>query len=330
MTRTNQSRLDAADSFFLSQQLQKLDPTTYYNVVPGVIGRRAIPRVENVSPNLPVYKYAMTVLKGSAKKTGPRGKDAPTVQVIRQPATHAIKTVESTFGYTIDEIRAAREVGEDLATELYTAAVSSIEQQIDGILATGDAASGITGLANNPNVLTSAATDKGGGDFSWFHAAVDPFKIIADVAKLVTDAGTALKQAQLPNSPEVPMFNQFSLFLPDAHLTQIATMPLNTVSGSPITVLKFIEDNFRMIKSIVPWWRLSTADAAHGNGPMAVLAPAMDNGSINPMAAGALLPMDFEQLPEQYTGRDVTVPCAGKCGGVPIRHAVAFRYMLQI
>jgi hypothetical protein len=124
----------------------------------------------------------------------------------------------------------------------------------------------------------------------------------------------ALKQAQIPGS-SMPAFNQFALYLPEDRMIRLATLRLG--STNEVTVLKFIQENFYMIKKIVPWHRLTKG----------VLAPALDDGAMNPMAAEGLLPMDFEQLPEQYNGRSITVPCAGKCGGVVMRYTVPFRYL---
>ncbi|HEY1814890.1 MAG TPA: major capsid family protein [Kofleriaceae bacterium] len=324
------SRIDGVDSYWLSNQLQKLDPTKYYKVVPGLVGRKNLPLVEGASPNLPVYKYALTEFQGSAKKTGPGGRDGGTIKVIRRETTQAVKTIKASFGWTVDDIRAASETGQDLPGDSQVGAVNTIEQQIDGLLCTGDSPTGIPGIANFPGVATTAPVIKDGGSATaWNATGADPYKIVQDVANIITAANSALKQAQLPGS-DVPAFDQYVLFLPYDRWTLIATTPLNPSSGSPVTILAFIEANFKMLKAIVPWWRLSTADASHSNGPMMVLAPAMDNGTVNPMSGGALIPRSYEQLAEQYDDDNIIIPARGKCGGYVMRHVVAYRYMLQI
>jgi hypothetical protein len=330
MSRTNYTnRLDGQDGYFLTQQLTQTDPTKYYHLVPGVVGRRILPAVEGLSPNLPVRKFTMTKLLGRTKIGGQRSKGQPMVQVIKTEETSNIKTFENAFGWTVDEIRAARESNVDLPQDQLMAAVTTIEQDIDGCLAVGDAASNITGLANNVNIdETDAATSAHGGNTrSWLGADKDPDEIMADITAAIEAIQDSLKQAQLPGS-NMPMFDQFALYLPVKHMTKLMTTRLGTAND--VTLLKFIRDNFEMIKSIRPWWRLGTADAANSNGPMAVLAPALDTGEMNPFAGGAILPLDFEQLPEQYDGRNVVVPCAGKCGGAEIRFPVAFRYLKKI
>lgn len=319
-------RFDEADSFFIQQELTKIDPRTLYELVPGVVGRRHLPRIEAVSPNMPSYKYTMIKMRGSAKKTGRKAKDAPSVEVVRTETVHTIKTFEEEATWTVDEVRAAREAGHSLDSVKILTAITKIEQEFDGALCTGISGTSATGLANHPDVEDTQASDKGSGQRSWLHTNADPDEIIGDVRTLISEGLADLKQAQVPGS-DMPMFQQFTLFLPLAHYNHIDMRPRST--GTDTTILEFIK-KFSAIKAVIPWWRLDTADPDGGGTPLAVLAPALDNGNVNPLAGGALLPLDFERLPEQYSGRNVTVPCAGKCGGFAMPYTVAFRYLRDL
>lgn len=327
MSNTRQSRLDAQDQYFLSNQLQSVDPTKYYHLVPGVVGRKIVPAIGGISPNVPVYKFKMTKLKGSVRKGRGKSRGAPTISVVRTEETQNIKTYESSFDYTVDDVRASREAGEDLPGEVQLGAVTSLEQNIDANIALGDADANITGLANNANVDHTDAADKGGGVTSWLDPAADPDEILADIANAIEATQDALKQAQIPGS-DMPVFDQFALYLPQKHVTRLQLKRLG--SANDMSLLRYIRENFEMIKAIRGWWRLETADAANANGPMGVLVPALDNGAMNPMVGGAVLPMDYEQLPEQYEGRNIVVPCASKAGGVVFRYPVGCRYLKKI
>jgi len=319
-----QGRFDAADSYFVTTQLQKFDPQTRYELVPGIVGRKFIPRIENVSPNVPSYRYTMTRIAGTARRAGRRAKDARTVQVVKSEVVHSIKTFEETAGWTIDEVRAARDTGSDLDMDSMVAAMTTIEQQFDETLCVGVANSNITGLANNPHVAFTEA------QASWLDPGTPPDKAVADVRRIIQEASSALKQAQVPGSG-MRMFDQFVLFLPLAHYQYVDMTPRSATSPSDVTILEYIS-KFSALRAVVPWWRLDTAGpVVDGVGtPLAVLAPALDNGAMNPLAGGALCPMDFERLPEQYSGRNVVVPCAGKCGGVAMPYPVAFRYLRRM
>lgn len=308
-----ESRFDAADSYFINEQLTHFDPKTRYELVPGIRGRFLIPKIEGVSPNLPAYKYTITKLRGSTKRTRGAGRDAPTGSVVKVDATHSIETFEHEAKWTIDAVRAARETGSDLSMDTMLAAMNSIEQDIDAALCSGITANGTTGLMNNADIVATAATG------AWSGLTGD--QIIADVGKTIQEAVAALGQAQLPGQNNM-MFTQFSLYLPQATYTYISTKPRSATTDT--TVLEYIR-KFAELKGVAPWWRLDTAGAS--NAKKAVLVPALDNGMMNPLAGGALLPMDFERLPEQYAGRSVSIPCAGKCGGFVCPYPIAFRYL---
>lgn len=320
MSREN--RFDSNDSFFISQQLEQLDPEEHYHLIPGVVGRKLIPPVQGLSRNLPVHKYTMTEFKGNAKLSGRKAKDQPGVQVVKTEHTHSIKTFEEEFSYTLDEVRAAQETNANLDSSLFTGAISKIEQKIDEALCLGISSSNVTGLANNSGIDDTTPVSKTGGGTSWLSAGCTPDEIIQDVRKLISETSLALKQAMIPGS-DMPMFSQFALYLPLEYYNKIDMTPRSTTTDT--TILEFIS-KFSALKAVRPWWRLDTAGTG-GTKPLPILVPALDNGAMNPMAGGGLLPMDFERIPEQYSGRTVTIPCAGKCGGVRIPYPVAFRYL---
>lgn len=317
MTQQKQVRFDSGDKYFVSNQLQSIDPEKYYHLVPGIVGRSVLPPVANISPNLPSYSFDMTKLVGAApKRRGPKSRHAPMAEVVKTRETHQILTFEEGFGWTVDEVRASRETNQNLPEDRQLSAITNIEQRIDECLATGDTKANVYGIANNPAFGSTIAAQ------AWAAATAD--QILTSLDTLLSDTAATLKQARVPGS-STPMFNQFTLLISEARYRQIMTKRLGATNE--VTLLTYIEQNFKMIKKIVPWWRLDTANsvAVNGTNAMGVLAPALDNGSINPLSGGALLPQDYEQLPEQYEGRNVIVPAAGKCGGFVPRHAVAYR-----
>lgn len=317
MTQQKQVRFDSGDKYFVSNQLQSIDPNKYYHLVPGIVGRSVMPPVDGVSPNLPSYSFDMTKLVGAKpKRRGAKSRSAPMAEVVKTRETHQIVTYEEDFGWTVDEVRAARETNQSLPEDRQLSAITLIEQKIDECLATGDVKANVYGIANNPGVENTDAA------VAWAGATSD--QILTSLDLLLSEAAEDLKQARVPGS-NTPMFNQFVLLVSEARYRKIMTMKLG--ANNDTTVLKYIKENFEMIKKIIPWWRLDTANGTpvNGSSAMGVLAPALDNGSINPLSGGALLPQDYEQLPEQYEGRNVIVPAAGKCGGFVIRHGVAYR-----
>lgn len=318
-------RLDERDQYFLDNELQKFDPTKYYELVTSTKGRKYLPPVGGVGEYDPSYKYAMVHLKGRAKVMGAGANDAPSVKATKTEHLQAIKPIESTIEYTFDEIGAARQRGIDLENDSTAAAVVGTEEQVDNMLAFGDEAASIPGLLNNAAVLSTNATDKGGGVTSWLNVAASGTEILKDISLLLGDVRGTLKDARQPGM-NTPTFERFTLLLPPDHLTFIATTPRSDTSDT--TILEFILEKMRRwIVAVDDWSALAEADA--GN-PMGMLFPAMEGGAMHPLCGGALLPLDFKREAEQYVGRKVVIPTVAKCGGAVNRYPVGCRYLKLI
>jgi hypothetical protein len=237
-----------------------------------------------------------------------------------------MKKIEVEYGWTVDEIRASKAKGLNLDSDSLQAAIGSVEQVVDDMLAFGDATTtNITGLLNNTNVDDGLVpVTKTGGGTSWLGALATPSEIIRDVTNLVSRWREALKQANEPGT-SMPAFPKCSLILPQAHMSKIASTPRS--DNSDTTILQWLLVNNPWIAAIEDWWQADTADAGD---PRICLMPATPNGVCHPRAAGALIPVDFESLDPQERGHDIIVPASGKCGGVAMRYPVAFQYLNDI
>lgn len=311
-------RLDERDQYFLTEELEKFDPTKFYELVSSVKGRQFLDPVGNVSEYDPSYAYAMIHLKGQAKVMGAGANDAPIVKVTRTKHNQSIKPIENTIEFSFDEIGAARQRGVDLENDTQAAAVVSTEDEVDDILAVGDENAGIPGWLNNTGINSIQASDKGSGQRSWLHANADPDEILKDVSLMLSTVRGQLKDARIPGM-KTPTFDKFGLVLPPDHLTKIATTPRSATSDT--TILDFILEKMkRWIVSVDDWSKCATAD---DGSPMAMLYPALPSGKMNPLCGGAVLPLDFKLEERQYVGRKVVIPTVAKCGGPVIRYGVA-------
>lgn len=310
-------RLDSATSYFIDQQLEAQDPRKFRQLVPGIVGRRFIPSVQGLSRSQPTYSYTMQILKAKTRRHGAKAKDAPTVEVVTEKVIHSIETYPTTISYEYDDVENARINGLDLPGDQKLAAVTKLEEKIDASLAVGEG--NATGLLNNANIPQSTGGAKTGGGVTWTGASVTADEMVKDVATLVSATASALKQARIPGS-EMPNFLQWALVLPDSWYIKAATTYRANTDTSALDLIQ----KMPFIKSVIPWWRSETAD---GGAARAALIPALDTGAINPMAAGAIVPFDFDQQSPQLSGWTVSIPCRAKAGGVAVPFPVACRYL---
>lgn len=324
-TQKFHSRLDAADSYFLSQQLQSLDPTKFYELFAGRIGRRFLNVIDNVSPYDTVYKYAMIKMRGTAKKGGQHSRDARTVSVTKTETTQNIKNIPVEYGWSVDEISASKAKGLDLDTDELQTAIGTVEQTIDNMLATGDTEIGVTGMLNNANVNITQAVAKTGGGRPWTGSTILPKEVIAEVTGMISRTRSRLKQAT-DKSTGMPAFPELGLLLPQTAMSYVASTPRS--DNSDTTVMSWLLETNPWLKSIEDWWQCDTGDTQHSNGTISVLYPIVP-GTVgcHPMAGGALIPVDFVSLAPQERGHDVRIPSKGRCGGTVIRYTFAFEYL---
>lgn len=321
-----QARLDANETVFFSRQLESIDPTEYFVLFAGLLGRRYIPLIDGVAPWANVYTYRMFEIVGQAKVGAPNAhaKDHPSVQVIAREYSRTVKEIPVVYGWTVREIQQAAATGTPLDRLTVQAAMSAVARKVDQMLAFGEEGTDITGLANHPsveatNIVTPVA--KTGGGTAWSGATVKASEIIADVNKLVSTTRARLKQASaMPGGDGMPAFQRYTVLLPTTNYALIASTPRS--DNSDTTILKYLLQNNPWIESIEEWSELDTADPSGGG--RAVAYPR------DPMALGALIPQEFESRPPQEEGHDIVIPALGTCGGTVIRYPVAVSYMDDI
>lgn len=321
-TLLQQTRLDSGDIVFLERELRHIDPGNYMTLFAGLKGRLYIPLIEGISPLMNEYAYKMCTIVGDAKLGASHSNDATTVSVRYDETVSSIRQIPVSMRWSVRELKqSAAFAGGRLQDDTIRAAMSAVERKRDNMLAFGISGTTIGGLLNNANVSTTTPSTKSGtgAGTAWIRTVpVNPDEILADIAKIVSDTRTALKQASLlPNGDSMPAFDKWVLLLDQANYTYISQTPRSTTSDK--TILQWALAQNPWLESIEEWWQCDTAGS--GNTHRAVLYPR------NPMAVGCICPDEWSQEPWQYVGHDIVVPANGSCGGTVIKYPVACRYM---
>lgn len=317
--RYNLPRLDDQQGVFFSRQLEAIDPTAYMTLFAGILGRRYVPLVDNVSPLENTYTYRMYTIHGQSRLGGPRARNSPTVSVTAEEVSQSIKQLPVSMTWTVREIQQAAKYNVPLDSLTIQAAMSTIARRQDSMIAFGETGTNIRGLLNHPSVQLSTPVTKTGGGTLWTGLTVKPDEIIRDINQIVNDARAALKQAsKLPGGDQTPAFDRFTVLISSLRYSMIASTP--RTDNSDTTILQFVLKNNPWIESIEEWFQCDAANAG-GNGPRMVCYPR------DPMCVGCLIPDEFSQLPPQESGHSIIVPANGSCGGTVLRYAVAVRYM---
>lgn len=321
MSQLIQTRLDSGDTLFLERELRFVDPVNYMTLFAGLKGRQYIPIIQGISPLQNEYAYRMCTIVGDAKLGASHSNDATVVSVQYSETVSSIRQIPVAMKWSIREIKqSAAFAGGKLQDDTVRAAMSAVERKRDNMLAFGVTGTTIGGLLNNSSVaFTIASTKTGtGAGTAWIRTVpVNPDEILADIAKIVSDTRTALKQASLmPNGDSMPAFDKWVLLLDQANYTYISQTPRSTTSDK--TILQWALSQNPWLESIEEWWQCDAAGASSAH--RAVLYPR------NPMAVGCLIPDEWSMEQWQYVGHDIVVPANGSCGGTVIKYPVSLRY----
>ena len=157
---------------------------------------------------------------GKAKFVNGKGDDVPLVNILRQKFEQGVNMAGIGYSFSLEEIGAAQQLGQNLSADGADAARMAYEQLVDEVAFVGDTQLGIEGLYNMTGITSAAA----GATF----AASTPQAILAIINTALTGIMTSTQGIEMADT----------IVLPLAEYGRIATMQLAPESDT--TVLDFV------------------------------------------------------------------------------------------
>jgi hypothetical protein len=299
-------QLDAADSIFLTRQLEHTYAQAYETEFPEFEARKFIPINNQISPTKRVLRYRKYNRVGSAKIIASYADDLPRSDVMAEEATALMKSTGNSYGYNLDEIEEAQAEGIDLDQQKGASARQAMEALFDRILWSGDAATGLKGMLNLDNVLTfTVPAGSGGAGTEWDSGDKTSADILADMIDICEYVPDSTNDVERVNT----------LLLPKPQYVQIATTPYD--ESSPTTILKYFNENYPGI-TVAGVRKLVGAGTAGADRMIAFRR--------DPSVLQGIIPREFEQRPVQERNLEFIVNCRGKIGGVLVFKPLAVAY----
>jgi hypothetical protein len=308
------NNLDSAQTAFFARELEHIKARSYDVQYPEYKATKLIPVSTEAGPGAESITYQQFDSVGMAKVIADYADDLPRADVVGKEYTSRVRSIGGSYGYSVQEIRAAQMAGRPLVQRKANAARKAIEQVTDDLAWFGDETHGIKGLLTNPNITRVAADDTGeGGATEW--STKSATNILKDLNDLVNG------MLALTNGIEVPD----TLLLPIAQYSLINT--LNAGLGNDTTVLQYFLRNQPSITRVEWVSKLATAgqgieeDSISSGGPVAVLY------RYSPDKLTLELPQPFEQFPAQERNLEFVVPCHARHGGVIVYYPLSISIM---
>ena len=300
--QTLQAHFDSDESVFLLRQLDFIKSQTYDVKYAELKARKLIPVSSEADPGAEKIFYRQYDQTGIAKIVANYGDDLPRADVKGKEFFATVKTLASSFGYNIQEMRAAIYGNVPLEQRRANAARRAIAQKENRLAFFGDANSNLVGFFSNTNVPgVTLPSDGTGASKLWSTKTAD--QIIRDMNLC---ANTVVSQSLGVEIPD-------TLLLPLDSYNYVASTARS--ANSDTTILNYFLQNNPYIKQVEWVNELLTA----GSGSTRRMATYRRAPDVLTME----VPSDFEQLELQIKNLEYRVPCIERFGGVLIYYPLA-------
>lgn len=303
-------RQDANEGVFFARELESVKAQTYDVKYPELTATRIIPVSTAAGPGAESITYHQYDAVGFAKIIANYATDLPRVDLKGKQFTSKVKSVGDAYGYSIQDIRAARTAGKPLEQRKANAARRAIDQEINRIGYFGDENNGLNGFINHPNITSYTLPTDGtlNGTTAGTAAAAKfvnktPDQVLRDLN------GMSAKVLELTQNVEQPN----TLLLDHVTHADLSSRPRS--ANSDTTILEFFLKNSAYIKNV------EIVPELNGAGTGGVNVCMMYNKNEDKLTLE--IPQPFEQFPPQPKGLEFEIPCHARCGGVIVYYPLS-------
>ena len=300
--------LDSAETIFFARELESRKSQTYDVIRAPLKAFELIPVSTTAGPGAESIVYEQYDATGIAKIIANYADDLPRADVKGKEFTARVKSVGNSYGYSLQEVRAAQMAGKPLEQRKANAAARAQREKWNSIAFKGDTENGLPGWLTNPNVPNAPVVAGAATTLTW--ATKTPAEILKDLNDAVNGVVDLTNGVEQPNTVVMPI----------VQYTRIATTPAGT--GTDTTILEFFLQNSPFITAVE--WANELKGAFTG---------ATDGFIVyrrDPDAMTLEMPQMFEQLPVQERGLEYVVPCHSRIGGVLIYYPLGQRFAYGI
>lgn len=295
--------LDAGEGIFFERELLSIKARTFDVLYPELLARTLFPLDSTTDTGAATVGYQTWDHVGMAKLISNYSDDLPNIEVGMTETIRKIYSEGVAFGYSIQDIRAARLAGKPLEQRKANAARRQLMQLENSLAFDGDAATDIPGFVNNANFNAVTPVDGTSTFTDW--ARKTPDEIIADVCSMTSAIRDTSNGVETPNT----------LILPEAQYTLISCTPRSTTSDT--TILDFILKSNAWISTIIPVYNLkgvAPVSAGYDSEDVAILYDR------NPDKLWLETPQDVEMFAAQEKGLMFEVPSHMRTAGVIVAY----------
>ena len=306
------TRFDGAEdaAVFFARELDFVKAQSYDVEYPEFTPLALFPMSSEVDPGAETITYYSYDKTGMAKIISNYATDLPRADVTGKPTTAIIKSIGSSYGYSIQEMRASAMAGKSLDARKAESARYQIDYLNNKIAWCGDDETGLRGVLSTGNDIPVLTVAKGAkGSEKW--ADKTPDEIIADITSWLTQMNELTAGVETPDTLALPK----SVYL---------VLQNKRLEGTASNLLKYITDNIPDLKHIERCPELEAK--AVGTNPYAAATGGQGVALLFKNDARKLTienPLPFTQYPAQPIGLETVIPCEARTAGAIIYYPLS-------
>ena len=302
----NNGILDADGAFFFQRQLEQIKARSYDVQYAELQARMLFPVSNEGGPGITSITYRTYDQIGAAKIIQAYADDLPRADVAGKETTIPVRSIGISYGYNLDEIQASQLTGAALDQRRANAATRSVEQKVNDVAFFGDAASGLLGLFDHPNIPTGAVVDGAAGTKTW--TTKTPDEILFDVNDLFADIFETTKMVERGNT----------LMLPPAQWSYISSTPRS--ANSDTTILMYLVQNSPYLNAVTDIIPVNECSASENPELSADAMVAYDR---NPDKLQLEIPVELEMMPVQQKNLEFVIPGRNRLAGLNVYYPLS-------
>jgi hypothetical protein len=299
----NDFRMDDA-GLFLQRQLEYIRPQVFETVYADIKYPTILPVTSEAGPGAQTFTYRIMDSTGEFRLLADSADDLPRSDVSQIEKSINIRSFGGSFGYSVQELRAAQMANVALEQRRASAVRRAYEEKVESVAMFGEASVSLTGFFNNATVDIVAA-DK------WF---TTPSITAQEMLELLNYGVSAIiNGSQMKEQPD-------TILLAYEDYNKISTT--RNSDSSDVTVLEYFLRTNPYINNVEPINQLTKGKNGGKLNTSRMVVYKRD-----PEKVQLHIPQPLELFPAQQRGLEFIVPAHARVGGVAVYYPKSMIYV---
>jgi hypothetical protein len=299
----NDFRMDEA-GLFLERQLEYIRPQVFEVQYADIKYPTILPVTSEAGPGAQTFTYRIMDSTGEFRLIADAADDLPRADISQVEKSINIRSFGGSFGYTVQELRAAQMANIALEQRRATAVRRAYEEKVESVAMFGEASVGLTGFFNNATVDIVAA-DK------WFTTASITAQEMLELLNYGVSA--IINGSNMKEQPD-------TILLAYEDYNKISTT--RNSDSSDVTVLEYFLRTNPYINNVEPINQLTKGKNAGKLNTSRMVVYKRD-----PEKVQLHIPQPLELFPAQQRGLEFIVPAHARVGGVALYYPKSMIYV---